>query len=113
MDKKEIDKIKWGNVLDAEVPQNLLDESLSILNAVEERKVTSDVVNWDERKEMEEASKRNPGFISKEDKEKKDIKSNIKNQPEEKETPKNKMEEDLFTHGAELINFMEDNDVRK
>lgn len=137
MDKKEIEEMKWaGYQLDAPVDDKLFEEALDVFDSIEERRPQNDLVNWNERKAMDEATKRSghqlftESEITEADKaEMQSIKRTVANKPptpEELEKqelneeapgakPKTQMEDgqeiDLVAYGADLVEFMESNDV--
>jgi hypothetical protein len=57
MDRNEIDEMRWHRP-DVPIDENLMAESLRILDSVSENRNFLDVVNWEEKAEMEEISKR-------------------------------------------------------
>lgn len=63
MDKKEANSMRWGQY-DIELPPldpKLMEECVDIIDNLSSRKV--DVVNWEERKAMDEATKRSGHYI--------------------------------------------------
>lgn len=63
MNKNEIDDIRWSGIGSiSPVDEQLAEECLDVLNYINGRK--SDVVNWEERAEMDNATRRNSTFNS-------------------------------------------------
>jgi hypothetical protein len=65
LNEKEIDRSKWSNYRNIKVPKNLFEESLSVLNSIDNN--LNDIVNWEERKELDKVAKRNPNISVKDD----------------------------------------------
>jgi len=64
MNKKEADSMRW-NQYDIELPPldpKLMEECVDIIDNLNSRKV--DVVNWEERKAMDEVTKRSGHYIN-------------------------------------------------
>jgi hypothetical protein len=64
MNKKEIDSMRWSQY-DIELPpldSKLMEECIGIIDNLNSRKV--DVVNWEERKAMDEVTKRSGHYIN-------------------------------------------------
>jgi hypothetical protein len=123
MKRKEVDEIKWaGYEIDAPIDKSLFEESLGIFDNVESRKPQNDLVNWDERREMDKASKRSGKYIDEsmhsaadasdmmsiKKKSAEPKKQQINEAPEKKEQQE---EIDIVAYGAELVDFMENNNV--
>lgn len=135
MNKNEAEEMRWsGYQLDAPVDEKLFEEALGVFDSIEERRPQNDLVNWDERAEMDQATKRSGKFlaeseITEEDRaEMQSIKRTVANKPptpeelekqelneEEKPKPKAALEDgdeiDLVAYGADLVDFMENKDV--
>jgi hypothetical protein len=137
MKKDEINEIRWSQYqIDAPVNENLFEEALDIFDNIESRGAQTDLVNWDERAEMDAATKRNGSKLFEESEitdsdraEMGSIKKTIVNKPatpeqlEKQELNEQAPEEqsqsveedgteiDLLAYGADLIDFMENNDV--
>ena len=63
MDKKEADSIKWSQyqLMTPDLPEELMAEMVEIVENLDSRKV--DKVNWEERRQMDEATKRSGHLI--------------------------------------------------
>lgn len=137
MKKDEAEALKWaGYQLDAPVDDKLFEEALGVFDSIEERRPQNDLVNWDERKAMDEATKRSgsqlfsESEVTEEDRaEMQSIKRTVANKPptpeelekqelneetQDQPKPKAQMEDgeeiDLVAYGADLVEFMENNE---
>lgn len=68
MDNRELEELKWSQYknrpsVEFEEEDDFLQESLDILDRLEERSSHgSDVINWEEKAEMDKVTQRNPGI---------------------------------------------------
>ncbi len=64
MNKKELEDAKWGGYTPefTEIDPDEMSEMIGIINNIENRK--ADVINWDEKTRMNEATKRNGHLIT-------------------------------------------------
>jgi hypothetical protein len=114
-----IDKIQY-NFIAPDLPQEDLDEALSILENLDSRKV--DKVNWEERAKMNEISKRSGKYLMTEGstkKESKDIpqekeveQKEIKEEKATKYSP-NEKEKNLLGYLGGVMNLLEEIDDKK
>ena len=63
MDNKDVDKTRWGQyeVVVPELPEDLVSDCMSIIDNISNRK--SDVVNWEERRLLDEATQRSGKYL--------------------------------------------------
>ena len=63
MNKKEVDKTRWDQYqISVQIPEDLMEEMVGIVDNLDSRKST-DKVNWEERRAMDEATRRSGHLI--------------------------------------------------
>jgi lipopolysaccharide export LptBFGC system permease protein LptF len=68
MDEREYNDAKWQQYRNVEVDEDLMNESLGIFESIERRaQHGTDVVNWEERSEMEEVYRRHGHLLQTDD----------------------------------------------
>jgi hypothetical protein len=117
--KEPMDKIQY-NFISPDLPQKDLDEALSILESLDSRK--ADKVNWEERAQMNEISKRSGKYLmteenakkeSKDDHQEKDIEQKeIKEEKVTKYSP-NEKEKNLLGYLDGVMNLLEEIDDKR
>lgn len=57
----KVDRLSQYQVVMPELPEDLVSECMAIVDSIENRK--ADVINWDEKQRLDEATKRSGHFI--------------------------------------------------
>lgn len=97
MQDKEVEEIRWSNYSykDPQAGEEILEDSLSILKYLDSKK--ADVVNWEERAEMDRITKARGGQLLSE------------GQPSESKFSENEKENELMSGLADIMKRMEEN----